>query len=41
MSRTTKSEEKVEIDVDHKIEETLQDWKQLKTHLNKDKGVVI
>nr|WP_319372489.1 hypothetical protein [uncultured Methanobacterium sp.] len=41
MSRTTKSEEKVEIDADQKMEETLQDWRQLKTHLNKNKEVTI
>jgi len=38
MSGTTKSEK---IDVDQKMEETLQDWRQLKTHLNKDKEVTI
>lgn len=41
MSRTTKSEEKVEIDADQKIEETLQDWRQLKAHLKKNKEATI
>ena len=41
MSRTTKSEEKVEINADQKMEETLQHWKQLKAHMNKNKEVAI
>jgi len=41
MLRTTKSEKIEKIDVDQKMEETLKDWRQLKTHLNKDKEVTI
>lgn len=41
MVRTTKSEKKVEIDADQKIEETLQEWRQLKAHLKRNKEAAI
>jgi hypothetical protein len=39
MSGTTKKPENKEIDVDQKIEDTLEDWRHLKTHLQRNQGV--
>ncbi|WP_276698594.1 hypothetical protein [Methanobacterium formicicum] len=41
MSGTTKKPENKEIDVDQKIEDTLEDWRHLKAHLKRNKEVAI